>query len=445
VADITADWRMALVAVGVSLAAGLVFGLAPALHARRIDLVGSLTEDGQAPVGGGLRSRTARARMVIMVAQVGVATVLLVGAGLLMRSFVALLDADRGFARPNLLTARLPMPDGSYTPQRRTATLERTLERLKAVPFVSSAAVSTHLPLSPMGAILGAFPVPGANGGTITAHAAIRVVSPDYFRALGTRLVAGRGFTDADTGAGQEVLIVNRTFARQYLRSPAVGTRLPATHGQREVIGIVEDIRYGSLSEPAQPEIYQAMRQQESGLDWSEPAILVRTSADPLRVVPFLRSIVREQDPALALESVMTMEDRVWTSLAKPRLYALLLGVFAGFAGLIAGVGLFGVLSYSVSQRAREIGVRTSLGATPRAIAGLVLRQALAVAIVGIAIGLATSAAVARYFERLIYGVSSYDTVTYLAVPAMLVAVALVACIVPAYRAASVDPVRVLR
>ncbi len=172
---------------------------------------------------------------------------------------------------------------------------------------------------------------------------------------------------------------------------------------------------------------------------------MIRAAGDPTRLVPIVRSIVREQDPSLALESVMTMEERVMGSLARPRLYAVLLGGFAAFALAVAAVGLFGVLSYGVQLRTREIGVRTALGATPSAIAGLVLRQALGVTTSGLVVGLAASAALARYVSRLLYGVSPYDLASFVGVPLLILAVAVLACLVPARRAARVDPVRVLR
>jgi predicted permease len=446
VADVAIDWRIAVFAVGVSLLASLAFGLAPAVQARHVNVTQALAEDGLAPVGGGSRSRTARARLAIMAGQIAVAAVLLVGASLLTRSFIALIHADRGFDASNVLTARLVLPDASFTPQRRAEVLDRILERLKSVPGVNAAAISTRLPLLGSGEALGAFPVPARRGGgTVSAHASVRVVSPGYFAALGLRMVEGRGFTDADTVMSGDVLVVNRAFAQKYLDAPAVGTRLPGSSTEREVVGVIDNIRSGPMTETVQPEIFRSTRQLSSGFEYHEPAIVVRTAGDPTRIVPILRSVVRDQDPAAVLESVMTMEDRVWTSLAKPRLYALLLGGFAAFALAIAGVGLFGVLSYGVSLRSREIGVRTSLGATPWNIAGLVLRQALVVTCGGLVVGLAVAAALARALSQLLYGVATSDTVSFIVVPALLVIVAVCACLLPARRAARLDPMKALR
>ena len=442
VADIGLDWRVALFSIGVSLAASLAFGLAPVLQARGVNVSEALAEDGLAPVGGHTRSKTARARLLIMAGQIATAAVLLVGAVLLTRSFVALMRADRGYDPANVLTARLLLPDSSYSAQRRSELVEGTIERLKQLPGVRAAAVASRLPLA--GAeILSAFPVPGRRGGReVSAHAALRQVSPGYFAALGLRIIKGRGFAETDTAASQQVVIVNRTFAAQYLDDPPIGVRFAF---DREVVGVVDDVRYGGVGDPVQPEMYLLSRQLKSGFTVEEPMVLVRTAGNPLLLASTLRSIVRQMAPLAAVESVMTMEDRVWTSLARPRLYAVLLGGFAAFALAVAGVGLFGVLSYSVSLRAREIGVRTSLGATPWSIIGLVVRQASVVTAAGLIVGLGAAAMLARSLSSLLYGVAPSDPITFVAVAALLAVVAIVACVVPARRAARVDPVRVLR
>jgi putative ABC transport system permease protein len=446
--DITFDWRVVAFATAISLAAAVAFGLVPAFAARRVNLVASLAEDALAPVGTGGRSATVRARLLIMAGQIAVASVLLLGAALLARSFVALIHADRGYDPANLLTARLPLPDQSYTPQQRAVLLDRVVDRLRHVPGVVEAAFSSRLPLTP-GEILAAFPMPSRGGGTISAHASIRQVSDGYFAALGLRVIEGRPFNETDSLTSRPVEVVNRAFARQYLATPAVGTRIPASFNENaseaEIVGVVDDVHYGTVTDPVPPEIYMPSRQLSSGFAVDEPGLLVRTTGDPVRLVPILRSIVREQDRSLALESVMTMEDRLQTSLSRPRLYAILLGGFAGSAVLIAGVGLFGVLTYSVVQRSREIAVRTSLGATPRDIMGLVLRQALVVTAGGLAAGLLLSVALVRYLSAFLFGVTRFDAISFVAVPAALTLVAALASVVPARSAARVDPLRALR
>jgi putative ABC transport system permease protein len=446
VADIALDWRVALFSVAVSLTASLAFGLAPALQARGVDVAGALAEDGQAPIGGHTRSKTARTRLLIMAGQIATAAVLLVGAVLMTRSFIALTRADRGYDPANLLTASLVLPDDAFTPQRRGETLDQLIGRLRAQPGVTAAAYSTRLPLGPGGEILAAFPVPARTGGsTVSAHAAVRQVSPGFFAALGLRIIEGRGLADSDTRATGEVLVVNRAFARQYLDSPAAGTRLPGRRGQREVVGVIDDVTYGESGDAAQPETYVSTSQLEKGLLFEEPALLVRTAGPPAGMIPTLRALVRALGPSVALGPVVTMEDRVWTSLARPRLYAVLLGGFAAFALAVAAVGLFGVLSYSVSLRTREIGIRAALGAPRSSIIGLVVRQALMVTGAGLVVGLSIAAALARSLSSLLYGVAPSDLPTFVAVAALLSLVALVACVAPARRAARLDPARVLR
>jgi len=449
IADIAIDWRVAAFSIGLSFAASIFFGLAPALHAGRVKLAPSLAEDGLAPVGGGTRTATARARLLLMAGQVAVAAVLLVGAAVLGRSFVALISADRGYDPSRVLTARLPLPDATYTPVRRAAALERVVDHLKRVPGVTAAAVSTGLPLVPGDTLAGFNMRSPRDGRDVQVHTSIRHVSPGYFEALRLRIRDGRGFTESDTAAARGVIVVNRVFARRYLGDKPVGSRVPSSykHGETEaeVVGVVDDVSNGAVTDPVAPELYRCSLQLSDGFDDDVPSLIVRTAGEPLGVVPVLRSIVSGEDASVALESVMTMENRLATSLAKPRLYALLLGAFAVFALTIAGVGLFGVLSRIVSLRTREIGVRTALGAAPADVVRVVLQQAMVVTTGGIVVGLAISAAVGRYVSQLLYGVTPYDPVSYSVVSIVLILVVIVACIVPARRAARIDPARVLR
>ena len=449
---IAIDLRVAIFALVLSLVTGIVFGLLPTWQARRLDLVASLAEDGQAPVGGGGRSSIARARALIMASQVAMACVLLVGAALLGRTFVALVGADRGYDPANVLTASLSMPDESFTAERRTQLLDAILERLGGQAGVRHAAASGVLPLTGGEAMMG-FTMPARDGSSdaVQVQAMVRMVSPGYFDALGIRVLDGRGFTDTDTLNAQPVVIVNRTFAERYLGPSPVGESLPVNAGGGEtrrdsvIVGVIDDVRQRGATDPPQPELYYCYLQREDGYGSSLAYLIVRTATEPAAFVPTLRALVRDEDETLALDSVMTMEDRVWSSLAQPRLYAVLLGGFAIFALAIAGVGLFGVLSYSVAQRTREIGVRTALGATPGAIVRLVVGQGLTMTVVGLAAGLLASVWLAGLLGTFLYGVSAHDAVTFVTVPLVLLLVALIACAVPARRAARVDPQRVLR
>jgi predicted permease len=450
-ADVALGWRTPALAAAVAIAAGLGCGLLPALHAGRSDLVPALGEDARAPVGGRLRTRTARVRASIMAAQVAIASVLLVGALLLTRSFVRLLDANLGYDASNVLTARLVLADGEYTPERRLAILEDVAQRLKTLPSVTHAAFSNSIPFIG-GEALSSFPVKRRDGSTVQVQTGMRQVGPAYFTAMGQRVVEGRGFTAEDASAGETPpVIVNREFSRKYLDGRALGWTLPGTNGAtRPIVGVVEDTVRREVTDAPQPEIYYTPSHARGATSLqqvlaSDLLLVVRTSVDPREIVPSLRTIVAASAPAAPLESVMTMNDRVADSLSRPRLYAVLLGTFAAFALAIAGVGLFGVLSYSVALRTREIGVRTALGAQAGDIVRLVVRQAVGIAGAGLAAGLVASFWLTAALRTFLYGVTPHDWLSFAAVAALLLAVAVVASIVPARRAAGVDPVEVLR
>jgi predicted permease len=446
--DVALDLRVVAFTFGVSLVTSLMFGLLPALEARRVSVVASLAEDGRAPVGGGGRSRASRSRSLIMTGQVAIACVLLVGAALLMRSFVNLLSADLGYNPDNVLTAELSFPD-AFTGQQESAALQGVLDRLRASAGVTQAGVTNILPLSPGDSQTSFRMTSGVTGATVDVQAAHRLISPGYFAALGVRVVRGRAFSQADVASPAPAVIVNRTFADRYLGTRAVGARIPSSgkgSTDNEVIGIVDDVHHRGPTEPATPELYELFRQGPGGIrrKTDQMTLAVRTSGDPVALVPVLRAIVRQQDPSLIVDGIQTMQGRLMASLAQPRLYAVLLGGFAVFALGIASVGLFGVLAYSVAQRTREIGVRTALGARPVDILTLVMRQGLSIAVAGLAIGLAVAAAATRWLSNLLYGVTAYDAAIFAAVPACLLVVAVVACLVPARRAARLDPLRAL-
>lgn len=436
------DVRIQAFAVVLSIAAGLGCGLLPSLHTAGADLVPALVEDSLAPVGGGLRSRTARARAGIMAAQVAIACVLLVGALLLARSFVAMIGANVGYDRGSTLTARLVLPNGAFTPERRQQVVERVVQRLTTAGGVVRAAAATSIPFS-SGEMLQSFPLTKRDGSPVQIQTGARHVGPGYFAALGQRVVEGREFTAEDGTRGRRAAIVSREFSRRYLEGRALGWRLPNKEAPLEIIGVVEDTARRAVGDSAQPEVYYPLVQ--APLNASEVHLIVRTAGDPRDLVPVLRSIAAEAAPAAPLESIMTMDDRVSESLTKPRLYAVLLGTFAMFALAIAGVGLFGVLSYNVAQRAREIGVRSALGAQVRDIVVLVVRQSMAIAGAGVGIGLLASFWLTAALQTFLYGVTARDAATFAAVAAILLLVAALATIVPARRAARVDPVKVLR
>jgi putative ABC transport system permease protein len=452
--DLGVDAVVVTFALGISVLTGVIFGLLPALRMRRLNLVESLTEDGAASVGAGGRSRTAQARMVIMAGQVTIACVLLVGASLLGRSFLALLHADRGFDPSDVMTARLSFPATLYTPERRFAIVGQILDRLSANPAVTHASFTSEMPLTPGGSTA-AFSIPSrqADGGTIQVQASPRIVSPRFFSAIGMRIVAGRGFVDADTDTSRPSVVVNQAFARRYLGESPLATTLPVAAysapdreaAESTVVGVVDDVRYLTASGSPQPELYYSYRQLRSALDVPVVTLVVKAGSDPAPLAEAIRTAVREADSRLVAESIRTLDERLLTTLARPRLYAILLGGFAAFALAIAAVGLFGVLSYSVAQRSREIALRSALGARPSDIVRLIVRQGLAVTAAGLGAGLLASMWMTRAIATQLYGITTSDAVTYVAVPIVLGGVATVASVVPAWRASRLDPLRALK
>ncbi len=455
VGEITLDWQVAVAATVTTLLAVATSGLVPALQARRVDLVQSLSDDHLAPVGGGLRTPTARLRTAIMAGQIAVACVLLIGAGLLGRSLQSLIAVDRGYDPQNLLTARLPLPPGSSF-GKTGALLQEISERLRGLPGVTGASFGNALPLVSAGGMTGLnVRLPKDRSMLTKVQAWHRTVDPDYLSTMGLRLRAGRLLTDSDTATSQPVLVVNRSFAEQYLGDDAIGHRLSLSlyrQAEWEIVGVVEDMKQGGLEtagfiptpDTAQPEIFSSYRQFPT-MGPSSVFFVVRTAGDPDAIAPALRTIVRERAPTLVVESIMTMENRLAASLARPRAYALVLGGFAIFALAIAAVGLFGVLSYTVAQRTREIGIRTALGAQTVDVIALVLRSGVAITAAGLAAGLAAAALLARSLSAILYGVSPFDPMTFIVVPVVLACAAGLACFAPARRAARIDPLRALR
>ena len=455
VGEVHLDAQVAMFAAALTLLAIVVCGLAPVLQLRDGNLVQSLATDGMGQ-GPAASTRSTRMRMLMMVAQVAIAAVLLVGTGLLARSFSTLLAADRGFDPRNVLTAHVTMKPRPFASQ--SAGAERAQQRLRALPGVTHAGFGNALPFVTSGGFQGfTLPSPKDSSVKLQVQTLTRVVSPDYFDAMRLRVIAGRALNDLDALSSRPAVVVNRTFAAQYLDANPVGSVLPFAIGSRkewEVVGIVDDVRQGGLSglapaafggvaDPPQPEMFFSYRQWT--INVTELVYVIRTSGDTSSIAPLLRTILREEDPSLAIDSVMTMEDRVMHSLARPRTYAILIGGFALFAVAIAAVGLFGVMSYMAAQRTREIGVRTALGARPRDILRLVTREAAAILAGGLAIGLTTAFVLARSVAPLLYGVPVHDAASFAAVPIVLSAVVAIACALPVRRATRVSPLEALR
>lgn len=451
-ADITVDGRVIAFALLVTLGTGVLFGLAPALHAMRVDLVAALNEGAATAIGGFRRLSGARLRAGLMVVEVALAMVLLVGASLLARSFVALASVDPGYDASNTLSAHVSFPGARYDPEAQARFVERVRERLAALPDVVHAGAVNLLPLTPGNAIV-VFNVPprDAGGPDDMVRAGLRIASPGYVEAMGIPVLEGRALSEWDGPTSQRVLLVNQAYARRY--SPdrsVVGTRVPGAFGpgqEWEIVGVVGDVRREGLDAEPEPELWVSYAQvaDARGRFGRRASLVVRTTGDPVALAPALHTIVRDVDPLLAVESVMPMAARVSASIAQPRFQAVVLMVFGLSTLALAAVGLYGILSYTVSQRRREIGVRTALGATRADIARLVVGQGLVLTSAGILIGLAAAAVASRFLASLLFGITTTDAVTWTLVPAVLLAVATAAAFVPARRAALVDPVDALR
>ncbi len=444
--------------LGLSVAVGVVFGAAPAFHWSQLGLVRTLNE-GRAQSTGGFRLlRSGRTRAALAAAQVAQALVLLVGAGLLLRSFVGLITIDRGYDPANVITARIRDPDarrtpGSMTAAERRATNRRFAEallegmtRVERLPNVTAVGLTSDLPLSAGSGTLRSAQVvgrPAPSDSDESPSAWLWGVSPGYVDVMRLRLRGGRFFTPRDRAGSPRVLVVNRTFAR-------VG--LGALRGDDEpwdVIGVVADIQYRGLTgRESRAEGYVSVHQSDTagttlGLD--APFIAVRTTGDPLAVIPFLREAVAETHPRASTADVVTMDARLRAAFAQPRFYAGFVGGFAALALFLAAFGIYGLLSYTVSQRRREIGVRMALGAQRGDIVTLVVRQGAALVALGAVAGLLAAAASSRVLASFLVGVTTADRLTFVAAPLVLIVVALVACWLPARRATRIDPMDVLR
>ena len=454
---ITIDGRVLLVTLLLSIITSVGCGVLPLLHVRRLEIARALSESSLASAGAG-RTRVASVRALIIASQVAVTCVLVIGAVLLTRSFVARLGADRGYDPNNLLTASIPFPQNYGPPERSAATLRRILDRVKTRPGVTHAAISTALPLVSSGGFLSfKFTSSLRSGSEVDVETIRRVVSPEYFAALGIRVRAGRPLTAADDLNAPRVVVVNRSFVRKYFDDVPIeqaiglslGTAVFRNFGDKErretiVVGVVDDVKQDAPDGVPQPELFIAYAQVLNTFN-SQAFVVLRTADDPAAHIETLRTALREEDPALALDAVMTMDQRIGRSVARPRTYAVLLGGFAVFALIIAGAGLFGVLSQSVSQRSRELAVRTALGASRAAVVGVALKQMGIAMLAGLAIGIGASALLSNNLTPFIYGVSTRDWLSFGVAPLALMVVSIAACVVPARRVARTDPVQVLR
>jgi len=374
--------------------------------------------------------------------------VLVVGAGLLIRGFVALIETDPGLRVDHVLTFAVsapPLPPGDS--DRYTAFYQPMLQRLRALPGVNAVSTTTLLPIQNSGwngnfTIIGRpnDPDPGKN-----PFAEYRVVSSQYFHSLGIPMQRGREFTDADTRAAAPVVIVNEEFVKRYLGNadPLTKQLDPWTGKPTPIIGVARSVRQVGLATPPQPEVYVDAAQSEGNLGGA--TVIISTSAEPESIVPSVRAVMRSIAPTQPLSLVESMNDVVSDSLRGRKLTLSLLGVFAGLALLLCTAGVYGVLSYGVAQRTREIGIRMALGAREASVVGMVLRDAGARIALGVVIGLGAAWLLTRVLASMLYNVGTHDPITFALAPMVIVVVGLVASAVPARRASRVDPLGAMR
>ncbi|HYL92684.1 MAG TPA: ABC transporter permease [Alphaproteobacteria bacterium] len=433
----------------VALAGGILFGLAPAHHTRGIDLRGSLNEESR----GGTSRSAQRARSVLVVAEIAVAMMLLVGAGLLLRSFDRLSNVAPGFSIDHILLADIPVsPNAHPSPRERLDLFDRILDQTAALPGVRSAGATSFVPVSGQGSALH-FNIQGRPPKSPSEYTSTnyRAVSAAYLQTLQVPLLQGRWFTNADREGAPNVVIINQSMARTYFpnQSP-LGQHIeigpvPNEFPWMEIVGVVADVKQALASDPA-TEMYVPFRQAENKvLPVLALTLVIRTSRDPLALTSAVRGTIRQIDPNQPVIRIRSMEQNMADSIAQPRFRTVLLAIFAGVALVLAAVGIFGVMAYSVSQRTRELGVRMALGASGNQILKLILGNGLRLTMIGLVLGLAATAALTRYFASLLFGVRAYDPLTFAVMAGTLLMVALLACYIPARRATRVDPIVVLR
>jgi putative ABC transport system permease protein len=466
--EIAVNGRVLAFTFALAIFTVLLFGLLPALQAAKADVRTALNEGGR---GG---SRQGHLRRLLVVAEVALALVLLVGAGLMVRSFVNLRQAPVGFTERNVLTMRVTLPEAKYpfpisADDRRNpaglAFYERLLERVEALPGVKAASVSTVLPLGSMGN-WGKFlsvegrPAPPSIDQVTSANFAL--ISYDFFRSFGVAIRRGRSFTAQDKENSQPVAIVNETLARRFFpNEDPVGKTIwmgPPEHllgpeaqrpenrfVRREIVGVVADVKSGSLNQPVAPLVYSPFYQHR-GEGWSNSLTLaVRTENAPETLTAAIRAQTKALDQDQPVANVRTVGQLLDRTLSEAKFNLMLLGLFAVVALVLAAIGVYGVMSYAVTQRTREIGVRIALGAQPRSVLRLVIGQGMALVSVGVVIGVAAAWALTRLMSTMLFETPATDPATFALIALLLAGVALAACWIPARRAAKVDPMVALR
>ena len=439
---ITLDLRVLLFLLIVSILAGILFGTFPALQLARTDPNTTLRDEGRGVSIGHARSQM---KNLLVIGQVALSLLLFIGSGLLLRSFVRLLHVDPGFDAENVLTMNLSLPTVSYAkPEQQIAFFDEVQRRVSALPGVRSAATSATLPLAWI-RITPVLPegqpdVPLPQRPFIDIDA----ISPQWFKTLRVPLRSGREFTAADSGEAPKVIIVNETFARQFwpnqnaLEKNVIIGRMPTP---AQVVGVAADIKNKGIDQDTQPQLYLPFPQ----LPWSNMNLLIRTAVAPQSITSAVRAQIAAVDPDQPVTHIQTVEEIVDKARSQPRFTMLLLGVFSATALVLAVIGVYGVLSYSVAQRRQEFGIRLALGAGHANILRLVVRQGLLLAVSGIALGLAAALLLTRLMSSMLYKVGTLDLPTFLLAPLVFLGIALLASYLPARRATKVNPLEALK
>lgn len=435
--EISLDGRVLLGATVISVLTGVIFGLVPAVHASRVELTHALKEGARGSAGRGGKLRGG-----LIVGQVALSLLLLIGAGLLVRSFARLLEVPPGFEPRGALTLQLSLADAKYPDNaKRVAFYLRIAERVGALPGVVAAGLSSSLPLT--GVSDQFVRVPGWVGDRDPGYDAdYDICTPDYFRAMGIPLRRGRFFEPADLTGTRRAALINETLARIcFPNEDPIGRQLLYGKDAYEIVGVVGDVRMRRLNREIPGMVYRSI----AGDAWRGATLIVRAAGEPRALIESVRKAILELDPEQPVSNVRTLEDVVARSVGDRRLTALLLGLFAGAALALAAVGLYGVVAYAVVQRTREIGIRVALGANRQDVVLLMLRQGMILVVVGLGLGLAGAFGLTPLLRNLLYEVKPADPVSFIVVSLLLLAVAFLASWLPARRAARVDPMIALR
>ncbi len=452
------DWHVLVFALGVSILTGLLFGVLPALRVSRLD-VNAVLKEGGGRSGSGLRHN--RVRNVLVVAEMALAVILLVGAALMIRTFAGLRSVEPGFETHNVITVQTSLTNGRYDSTVKAALLvHQATERLEALPGVEAAAVTVMLPLQ--GGLDLPFTIdahPPTNGDRYNGDENWRFVSPHYFAAFRIPLLRGRMFDERDSGNAERVVIINQAFAKKYWpKEDPIGQRISIGKGlgpdfvepARQIVGIVGDAREGGLNGSNQEIFYVPQAQVTDGLTKLANSVIplswvIRTATDPVPLSAAMQRELLAVDPQIPVAKIRTMEQVISESTARQNFNMLLLTIFAGLALLLAAIGIYGLMSYSVEQRLQELGIRMALGAGGGQMLKLVVGQGMKLTGIGAVVGLAAAFGLTRVLAGLLFGVKSTDPLTYAAVTLILCAVALLACLIPALRASKIDPIIALR